>query len=122
MKRIVLTLAAIAALASCTLNESQLKPVTVEYFKNGDTLLPDYVCSDTLIVWDAKGLNEDLSAYNQGFLDGGDAELDEIDHRHASHIEAVRQEREMYRSQFEALQRLTPGADSLTIDLMIKED
>jgi hypothetical protein len=38
-----------------------LHPKT-RHYKNGDILLPDYACSDTLVVIDAEGLNKALDA------------------------------------------------------------
>lgn len=50
-------------------------PVSVEYFKQGDTLLPDYACPDTLIVIDAAGLNKAIAPIEQGFEDATDGNI-----------------------------------------------
>lgn len=57
-------------------------PVDVPYFNQNQILLPDYVCSDTLIVVDASGLNKAMAYYEQGFNDFGDAQLDSMFHRY----------------------------------------
>lgn len=59
-------------------------PVNVQYFKQCDTLLPDYVCSDTLIVQDADGLNKGMALVEQGIIDATDYEIDSILHTHCT--------------------------------------
>jgi len=59
-------------------------PVKVEYFKAGDTLLPDYVCPDTLIVRDADGLNKGMALVEQGYIDATDYQIDSILHTHCA--------------------------------------
>ncbi len=57
------------------------KPVSVEYFKQGQILPPEgYGCTDTLIVKDAKGLNEAMGSIEQGFTgqDFRDAQYDSL--------------------------------------------
>jgi hypothetical protein len=49
----------------------------IEYFKEGEILLPDYACSDTLIVIDAAGLNKGMA-----LIDGTDGEIDSVLHIH----------------------------------------
>ena len=46
-----------------SLNEDTV--VYVEYFKQGEELLPDNICSDTLIVMDAVGLNKAMGLVEQ---------------------------------------------------------
>lgn len=58
------------------------KPVSVEYFKPGDTLFPDYACPDTLIVVDAAGLNKGMALIEQGIIDATDQQIDSIIHTH----------------------------------------
>ena len=58
------------------------QPVYVEYFKDGQILLPDYVCTDTLIVLDAKGLNKGMAFIEQGFIEATDDQIDSILHSH----------------------------------------
>ncbi len=53
-------------------------PVSVEYFKQGDTLLPDYACPDTLIVIDAAGLNKAIAPIEQGFEDATDGNISTV--------------------------------------------
>lgn len=45
-------------------------------FKAGEILLPDYACSDTLIVVNAERLNKEINE-----CDGGDGDIDSILHR-----------------------------------------
>jgi hypothetical protein len=56
--------------------------VKVDYYKNGDVLLPSYACVDTLIVLDADGLNADMALIEQGVIDGTDSDIDSILHIH----------------------------------------
>lgn len=49
-------------------------------FKTGDILLPDYACSDTLIVQDATGLNKDIALIEQGIIDATDSVIDSTLH------------------------------------------
>lgn len=58
------------------------QPVPVEYFKQGQILLPDYACPDTLVVIDAPGLNEAMALIEQGIIgdDYGDAAYDSLFH------------------------------------------
>lgn len=58
------------------------QPVQVQYFNNGDTLFPDMVCPDTLIVTDADGLNKDHALVEQGFIDATDDQIDSVYHLH----------------------------------------
>lgn len=58
------------------------KPVSVEYYKQGDTLFPSYACADTLIVVDAKGLNKDWGFIEQSFINVGDEGIDSVLHEH----------------------------------------
>jgi hypothetical protein len=45
-------------------------------FRHGEILLPDYACSDTLIVINAERLNHEINE-----CDGGDGDIDSILHR-----------------------------------------
>jgi hypothetical protein len=62
------------------------QPVYVEYFKQGQILLPDYVCPDTMIVIDAIGLNKAMGLIEQGFTgqDFGDAQYDSLFHQYCT--------------------------------------
>lgn len=73
------------AVFSFTFNgcREEVKPVYVEYFKNGQVLLPDYAVSDTLIVVDAEGLNKAMAMEEQGINDYGDSEIDSIFHHYS---------------------------------------
>ena len=62
------------------LKETEIKPVNVAYFKAGQILLPDYVCSDTLIVMDAKELNRVMAYVEQEIDWGTDADIDSLMH------------------------------------------
>lgn len=48
------------------------------FFKNGQVLLPDYSCTDTLIVVDADGLNNAIDCESD-FVEG-DAGIDSLFH------------------------------------------
>lgn len=50
------------------------------YFNVGDTLYPDYACSDTLIVINAKGLNRDMALIEQGMIYASDSSIDSVIH------------------------------------------
>lgn len=54
--------------------------VYVEYVKQGEIILPDYVCSDTLIVMDAETLNRNLAYYEQDISWGSDCDIDSLLH------------------------------------------
>lgn len=58
------------------------QPAQVEYFKTGDILPPDMVCSDTLVVVDAAGLNVGFGLVEQGVIDATDYQIDSIFHVH----------------------------------------
>lgn len=72
------SLAILANLPGCY--QSKQKPVDVQYFKAGDILYPDYVCSDTLIVVNAAGLNNGMAYIEQGLVYGTDRDIDSILH------------------------------------------
>lgn len=59
-------------------------PVYVEYFKQGDVLYPDAVCSDTMIVNDASGLNKDMALIEQGIIEATDDQIDSVFHLYCS--------------------------------------
>lgn len=54
--------------------------VSVEYFKDGQILLPDYACPDTLIVMDAETLNRNFAYVEQDISWGSDADCDSLLH------------------------------------------
>jgi len=58
------------------------KPAPVKYFTQGQILLPDYACNDTLIVRDAAGLNKAFAPIEQGITghDYGDSDYDSLFH------------------------------------------
>jgi len=57
-------------------------PVAVNYFLQGDTLMPSYACPDTLIVIDAVGLNKSFAYVEQQMDWGTDADIDSLLHQH----------------------------------------
>lgn len=63
--------------------QKEKQTVSVEYFKNGQILYPDYVCPDTLIVIDAKGLNKAMAYVEQDISWGSDADCDSLIHQYA---------------------------------------
>lgn len=66
-------------MATCGDNK---QPETVGYFNQGQILLPDMACPDTLIVIDAIGLNKGMALIEQGFIDASDYQIDSILHTH----------------------------------------
>ena len=82
MRKCILILAVICGLYSCSsgIGKSKNVPVYVEYFKVGDTLPPDMVCPDTLIVVDVVGLNKGWGLMEQGFVDYTDYQIDSVLH------------------------------------------
>jgi len=90
--------------------------VSVEYFKNGQILEPDYACPDSMIVVNADKLNKDMALIEQGFIDATDGEIDSIIHLSCEYYEGS------YLDQFTKLKALCPSWDSLQIDQAIKED
>jgi len=60
----------------------QQKPVNVEYFKNGQILVPDMVIKDSLIVMDAAALNYDMGRIEQGLIEATDGEISAIFYKH----------------------------------------
>lgn len=69
--------------------QKQIKTVYVQYFNNGDTLHPDYVCPDTLIIFDAVGLNNGWALIEQGYIDPTDYDIDSLMHTHAAPVEMM---------------------------------
>jgi hypothetical protein len=59
-------------------------PIDVEYFKDGQILLPNYSCSDTLIVNNAKELNKAVAYIEQGIIDDTDYNMDSLFHAHST--------------------------------------
>lgn len=49
--------------------------VPVQYFKQGQVLMPDYAIPDTLVVTDADGLNKAIAPIEQGLIDGSDKSI-----------------------------------------------
>lgn len=73
-----LLLAVLGSMVSCS---KLIKvPVSVEYFKQGQILFPDYACPDTLIVRDAVGLNKAMAYVEQDIDWGSDADCDSLIH------------------------------------------
>lgn len=64
--------------------KASIQPVSVPYFKQGQILYPDYVCPDTLVVFDAEGLNKGMALVEQGFLDASDYQIDSILHENCN--------------------------------------
>jgi hypothetical protein len=60
----------------------ECKPIKIAYYRDGDTLLPQPICPDTLIVIDADKLNDATALVEQGYLDASDYQLDSIFHIH----------------------------------------
>lgn len=78
MKRVLIASAVMMmAIISC---KEHRKPVDVPYFKDGQVLLPDYACPDTLIVMDAETLNKNFAYYEQDIGWGTDADIDSLLH------------------------------------------
>jgi hypothetical protein len=102
----------------CITNEKPVRkqPVSVEYFKAGDILYPDYACPDTLVVVNADKLNKDMALIEQGIIDATDGEIDSVLHLSCELYEGS------YYDQFTKLKALRPTWDSLQIDQAIKED
>lgn len=69
----------LAIIISCN---SKKAPADIEYYKQGEVLNPSYVCPDTLIVTDAKGLNKGMALVEQGFIDATNYQIDSILHTH----------------------------------------
>lgn len=130
MKKLIILLAAGISFTSCYRNGYGCKGNSrimtrvakvarpVEYFKNGQVLLPDYACPDTLIVRDAVGLNAAMGLIEQGLSgqDFGDAQFDSLFHEYTDYWEGS------FEQQFESLRRLEPTWDSLQIVQAINED
>ena len=55
-------------------------PGPVQYFKDGQILLPSYACPDTLIVMDAETLNANFAYVEQDISWGSDADIDSLLH------------------------------------------
>ncbi|MES2287748.1 MAG: hypothetical protein V4547_18805 [Bacteroidota bacterium] len=92
------------------------EPVSIEYFKVGQILMPDYACPDTLIVRDAIGLNNGMALIEQGFIDATDYEIDSVLHTHCDYYIGS------FEDQFSKIKAQYPSWDSLQIDQAIKED
>lgn len=90
----------------------------VPYFTQGQILLPDYACQDTLIVRDAVGLNKAMGLVEHGISgqDYGDSQLDSLFHAHCDYYVGS------FEDQCSKLKVLQPTLDSLQIVTAIKED
>lgn len=75
MKKLIYTIPLLLSLNSCIRNSCVSN---VEYFKNSDTLYPDYAIPDTLIVMDAHSLNVSMSYIEQGIIESSDKELSDL--------------------------------------------
>lgn len=98
--------------------QPEKQPASIEYFKQGQILLPDYACNDTLIVRDADGLNKAIAyveQYNDTLVET-DSEIDSLFHVYCDYYTGS------YEDQFTKLKALQPTWDSLQIDAAIKED
>jgi hypothetical protein len=73
---------ALASIIRFSFVPNDIEPVEVEYFKNGQVLLPDYSCVDTLIVTNADELNKIVSYIEQRLIDDTDYTMDSIFHSH----------------------------------------
>lgn len=92
-------------------------PAPVNYqFKQGQILLPDYVCQDTLIVRDAAGLNNAMLLIDNGTIEATDQNLYSILLKHCDFYAGS------FEDQFLKLSKLLPAADSLAIIKALKED
>lgn len=93
-------------------------PVYVEYFKDGQILYPDYACPDTLIVRNARGLNEAFAPIEQGLsgFDFGDSDYDSLFHVYCEYYIGS------FEDQCNKLKLLEPTWDSLKIATAINED
>lgn len=114
---LVLIIFIIAALCSCSHKEKK-DPVSVGYFKQGQILLPDYACQDTLIVRDAAGLNKAIAyveQYNDTLVET-DSEIDSLFHVYCDYYNGS------FEYQFQKIKVLQPTWDSLKIATAINED
>ena len=99
-------------------NKPVKQAVSVEYFKQGQILLPDMCCADTLVVIDADGLNKAFAPIEQG-IEGdnfGDMQYDSLFHVYCEDYTGSFQE------QFNKLKALEPTWDSLQVATAINED
>ena len=93
-------------------------PVNVEYFKQGQILLPDYCCPDAMIVRDAAGLNKAIAyieQYNDTLVET-DGEIDSLFHVYCDYYIGS------FEDQCKKLKALNPAWDSLQIATAINED
>ena len=77
MKKYKILLALFLFLVSC-----KQQPKYIEYFKNGQILMPESKGGDTLIVYDARGLNLEMGEVEQGIKDISLQGIDSISNKH----------------------------------------
>lgn len=77
MKKYKILLALFLFLAGC-----KQQPKYIEYFKNGQILMPESKGGDTLIVDDARGLNLEMGEVEQGLKDISLQGIDSIFNKH----------------------------------------
>ena len=99
-------------------NKPVKQTVSLEYFKQGQILLPDYACTDTLVVIDADGLNKAFAPIEQGIAGDnfGDMQYDSLFHVYCEDYTGS------FQDQFNKLKALEPTWDSLQIATAINED
>jgi len=81
MKKIIFI--CVALFAVIVAQHGKRIPIAVEYYKTGDTLYPDYACSDTLVVVDEHSLNIAMAYIEQDTTGerGGDLDIDSTFHK-----------------------------------------
>lgn len=71
---------AVGALLSECSNKKCPPIVKVQYFKNGDTLYPNAICDQTMVVTNAAKLNDDMALIEQGYWDADEVSIDSLYH------------------------------------------
>ena len=89
-------------LPSCTSDKAKDEG----YFKQGQILYPDYACTDTLVVFDADGLN--LALKNSKAVEG-DAAIDSLFHDYCEEWKGL------FADKFNRIKTAHPEIDSITI-------
>lgn len=84
MKKLLYTLTLLLSLNSCI--KDKYFPVSVEYFKNGDTLEADYSIPERLIVTDAFSLNVSMSFVEQGIIEGSDKDISDLFYKYCKRL------------------------------------
>ena len=77
MKKYKILLTIFLFIAGC-----KQEPKYIEYFKNGQIIMPEAKGGDTLIVYDAKGLNVEMGEIEQGTKDISLQGIDSIFNKH----------------------------------------